>query len=813
MPEIFKDPVWNTDGADRRRRAQILAPKEIIFKYLKYLPWVLICAGIGIFIAYLKIRYTVPVYHVQSSMLVEDQENEGGSATKDPKFQELFLGQGNSNINNEVQILRSTPVIERVVRALNLQTSYYNIGNIRSSLLYPDAPFTLKVLHAVDSPANLTLQVQVRNEDSFALDKSTHALPFGKEFDYNGNRLSLVRNKAVSLHAYNASDFQVSYLSPWDVAVGIMGSLQVTPPGDQSTILTLSFNGENTALGINVLNTLMSVYDTLKIEDKNRISANTLKFVDEQLDLLKEQLSNFEGKTKGFMIDNNAFDIEGQSKLYLQNLEDISKEDAKQKVKIAVVDLVLNYITDPKNADKLVPTNLGIEEPTVAQYFLEYNRLQLQRETNLQTTKAGNPMIRDLDVALEKMRVNMAQALRNVKEGYMVANKNLEQQATENQAQLRSTPGKSMSLINIQRQQKILEDLYSFLLMKKLETAIASASTVSNSKIIEPAATSNDPISPNKKSIYTFHLALALLIPIGIIALTEILKDKVNNRLDIEKNTQAPILGEIGHSDKEETLIVTKNSRRFVAEQFRIIRSNLQYIVGKVERPVILVTSSFSGEGKSFISTNVGAVLALAGKKTVIMEFDIRKPKIVAGLDLKRKMGISNYIIGKATFDELILSVENVENLFVIPCGPIPPNPSELLLDTRLDELMDEVRKRFEVIIMDTAPVGLVSDAINLGKYADCSLYIVRQEYTFRRQIQLIEELYVQKKLPKISIILNDVNAEGGYYGGNSYYGGYGYYGGGYRSGSGYFEDDKIPRKRGNSLIRQFGDILKRWLS
>jgi tyrosine-protein kinase Etk/Wzc len=811
MPEIFKEPVWNIDGADKRQ-AQVLAPKEIIFKYLKYLPWVLICAGIGLFIAYLKIRYTVPVYHVQSSMLVGDQEG-GDAATKDPKFQELFLGQGNSNINNEVQILRSTPVIERVVRALNLQTSYYNIGNIRSSLLYPDAPFTLQILHAVDSPANLNLQVQVRNEDSFALDKSTHTLPFGKEFNYNGNRLMLVRNKAISLHAYNASDFQVSYSSPWDVAVGIMGSIQISPPGDQSTILTLSFNGENTALGINVLNTLMAVYDTLKIEDKNRISANTLRFVDEQLDMLKQQLGNFEGKTKGFMIENNAFDIEGQSKLYLQNLEEISKEDAIERVKIAVVELVLNYITDPKNADKLVPTNLGIEEPTVAQYFLEYNRMQLQRETSLQSTKAANPMIRDLDVALEKMRVNMAQALRNVKEGYMIASKNLEQQAAENQSQLRATPGKSMSLINIQRQQKILEDLYSFLLMKKLETAIASASTVSNSKVIEPAATSNDPISPNKKGIYTFHLAVALLIPIGIIALTEVLKDKVNNRVDIEKNTRAPILGEIGHSDKGETLVVTKNSRRFVAEQFRIIRSNLQYIVGKVERPVILVTSSFSGEGKSFISTNIGAVMALTGKKTVIMEFDIRKPKIVAGLDLKRKMGISNYIIGKATFEELILPVENIENLFVIPCGPIPPNPSELLLDSRLDELMEEVRKRFEVIIMDTAPVGLVSDAINLGRYADCSLYIVRQEYTFRRQIQLIEELYVQKKLPKISIILNDVNADGGYYGGGNYYGGYGYYGGGYRSGSGYFEDDKIPKKRGNFFFRPIGDLLKKWFS
>jgi capsular exopolysaccharide synthesis family protein len=341
--------------------------------------------------------------------------------------------------------------------------------------------------------------------------------------------------------------------------------------------------------------------------------------------------------------------------------------------------------------------------------------------------------------------------------------------------------------------------------MKRLETAISSAATVSNSKVVEPAAAASEPISPNQKSIYIIHLVIALLIPIGISTLIEILKDKVANRLDVEKATRAPILGEIGHSDFDETLVVAKNSRRFVAEQFRVIRTNLQFIVGKKDRPIIMVTSSFSGEGKSFISTNVGAVMALTGKKTVIMEFDIRKPKIVAGLDLKRKMGISNYIIGKASFEELVLPVEDVENLYVIPCGPVPPNPSELLLDPRMDELMEEVRARFEVVIMDTAPVGLVSDALNLGKYADCTLYIVRQGHTFRRQLQLIEDFYTQKKLPKISIILNDVKAEGSYYGSYGYYGGYGYYGN-YKSGSTYFEDESRRKRKGHP----FSNLFKR---
>jgi len=297
---------------------------------------------------------------------------------------------------------------------------------------------------------------------------------------------------------------------------------------------------------------------------------------------------------------------------------------------------------------------------------------------------------------------------------------------------------------------------------------------------------------------------------VGIIAIIEVLRDKVTGRADVEKHTTTPILGEVGHSDEKQTLVLTKNSRRFISEQFRIIRTNLRYIIAKKEKPVIMITSSFGGEGKSFISTNIGAAMALAENQTVIMEFDIRKPKIVSGLELKRKMGITNYLIGSAKFEDLLVKVEGVENLYVIPCGPIPPNPSELLLDPRLDNLMEEVKKRFDVVIIDTAPVGLVSDAMNLSRFADCTLYIIRQAYTFRKQLPLIEELYIQNKLPKISVLINDVKAEGGYYGG-PYRTGYGYYGGyGYAGESGYFEEDRV---NGRSPVKRFKRWWKKWFA
>jgi capsular exopolysaccharide synthesis family protein len=599
--------------------------------------------------------------------------------------------------------------------------------------------------------------------------------------------------------------FQVNWQPLLDAARELQGALKVVQASDQTTILILSYEGVDIKLGKDVLNNLMSVYDSLIVEDKNRIAFITLHFIDDRLNNLKDELGGVQGSLKNFMVENQAYDIEQQSKAYLEDLSSGAKEKVMQEVRLNVVDWLLDYIQKTQNKYSIVPVILGIEEPALLQLIGEYNHMQLERDANLKTTTPGNALILGLDSSLEKLRTNIHQALLNVKQAYLITGKNLEQREGALQGKIKTLPGKSMEMLDISRRQKILEELYSFLLQKKLETSISSASTISNSKVIEPAFSSEVPIDPNTKKIYSFYLILGLAIPIGIIALIEVLRDKVRNRADVERYTHAPILGEIGHSNNEHTLVVTKNNRHFISEQFRIIRTNLQYIIAKQEKPVIMVTSSFSGEGKSFISTNIAAVIALTGKRTVIMEFDIRKPKIVSGLDLKRKMGITNYIIGKASFDDLLVKVDEVDNLYVIPCGPIPPNPAELLLDPMLDKLMKEVLARFDVVIMDTAPIGLVSDAMNLSQYADCTLYIIRQGHTFRKQLGMVEDLYAKNKLSRLALLLNDVKAEGGYYGGY----GYGYYGGySYGVNSGYFEADK---DKGSVFSLFWKKLFRRW--
>jgi tyrosine-protein kinase Etk/Wzc len=777
--------------------------RDFVVRYLKYMPWIIVCLTLSLVIAYIKIRYTVPIYHVQSTLLIKN-DVESSTSGKNDRLTDLFIANPSSNLYNEIEVLKSSPVIARVVKDLGLQVSYYIKGSVRSSLLYKESPFTLQVLQLQDSLVGFGFAVTALNDQRFTVDKGTTAYSYGVPFKI-GNKVCMLTRTGLDLKMFPTRDFYISWQPAIEAARGLTGSIKIAQLSDFASILSLSMETENVSLGQDMLNTLMAVYDSLIIEDKNRIAVNTMNFIDARLSSLRDSLGGVEGNLRNFMEKNGIFDIAGQSKEYMTGISDDAKTLQTSNIQLNILDWLIDYIAKPENTYNAVPTNLGIAEPSLLTLFSDYNKLQLQRETNLKTAPLDNPMIKSMDASLERLRQNMLQALQNVRQANLITRNALSLQNDQFQGQLKAMPGKSQHQLAIQRQEEILQELYYFLLQRKLETSISSASTISNSKVIEPAVGGDEPVIPNHNSLYMSYAIIGLVIPIAFIVIVELMSDKVVNRMEIQKATDAPILGEIGHSEDSKTLVVTTNSRRFIAEQFRIIRTNLRYITGKNETPVILVTSSFSGEGKSFVSTNMGAVMALAGKKTVVMEFDIRKPKIISGLDLKRKMGITNYIIGSASFEDLPVKVEGVDNFYVIPCGPIPPNPAELLLSSRLTELIQHAKRNFEVVILDTAPIGLVSDAINLAAFADCTIYIVRRGHTPKRLLGLVNDLYVNKKLPSLSILLNDMKADGGQYGG--YYGGYGYYGYGYNKNGGYFEDGKQQK----GFVNRVKNTFSRW--
>jgi capsular exopolysaccharide synthesis family protein len=780
-----------------------ISVKDFIMRYLRYLPLFIISISIALIIAYVYLRYTTPLYSARATMLIKTDKS---SPKMGGEFDEVYFSGGRGNLNSEIEILRSLNLAKRVAASLGLQKKYYVKGNIKTTLNYPAGPLSLEVVNLVNPSQSASFDVNIVSDREFTLGKEgERKYKFGEPIQYSGSTFSIVKNDSLFK---DIKDIQYKeHILTWEplesAAFGVLSGLGVAPTKDQSNILSISYLSPDPILAKDIINQLMQEYSKLNVEDKNQTASRTISFINERLNLITRELGDVEKDLQKYKQQNNVINLPSQSEIFLNNQSEIDKQISEMEVKQRITTYLQEYIGDQKNQHEIVPTSLGIEDPTLAELITQYNQLQLKLETQLKTTTANNITVKILDGQLEKLRSDLMENLRNLKASQDLQLSSLKQKNQQYNSKINSVPIKEKELLEITRQQGIKQTLYLYLLQKREETAISLAATVSNSQIVDAAIASGAPVKPSPGSVKMVAIFLGLVIPLGIIYIKELLNDKISSRPDITRITDAPIFGEIGHSQDKEVLAVRKNKRDVVSEQFRMIRTNVQYMISNTSNPVILVTSTFSGEGKSFVSINTGAVMALAGKKTVVLEFDIRKPKIAKNLDLSRAKGISNFLVSDIPVSSLPQQVPDVDNLYVVACGPIPPNPSEMLLNEKMNELFAYLKQTFDVVIIDTAPVGLVSDAYTLGRYADSTLYIVRMGYTLKKQLHFVEELYSKSKLPKIGLLVNDIKASSHYYGyGN--YGGYGYgYGYGYGQSNGYYESGS----NGNGKI---GKLFKR---
>ena len=791
-------PDTATSAFDQQRQIESISPREKLIRYLPYLPWIIFSALLALSIAYIKLRYQPNIYSVSATLMVKDPVVVGKGQDK---MEDMLFANPNKNINDEIQVIRSRSMSRRVVRSLGLEVQYFNQGSVRTTLMKAsESPFILKVSSLKDSMSRFKMQVAFLDDKEFRLGDGKTRIHFGQSFETPDGRFVLQRT-SQPITSYSSNDFVIEYANQ-DIRAGeLLLNIFASPSGESNNIMQLTYESENPRLGAEILNQWMREYQLAGLDEKRLAAENTLAFINQQLESANDELGSVESNILSIRQKNRIINPEIQSEQIITAISETDKEITRLGVQQRIVDNLITYVGDARNPYRQVGTILGIEEPSLASQIIEFNNLQVQRETLLKTTPRANPMLVSLETAIEKLRTDILQNLRNVKQGISLTSRSLTDKNREVIREVYRMPAKEKEILDVSRRQKILEQLYSFLLEKKLETSIVSASTISNAKIIEFAQTSGILVSPNRKATYLIALLLGLGLPSLLIFLLEYLNDRVRGRYDVHSVTQAPIIGEVSHSEEGGALVVNRTSRRFIAEQFRIIRTNLKYILPPDEKSVFLVTSSTSGEGKSFISTNMGAVMALTGKKTAILEFDIRKPKILSGLGMPKGPGISNFLIGAANLEDLPIPVPGIENLFVVPCGPIPPNPSELILDERLGNLFKGLKETFDVIVIDTAPVGLVGDAMVLGKFADATLYVIRHNYTFKKQLVMLDEIYASKRLPRMSLVLNDINVQAGY-GGYYGYGGYGYSGYGYGQGADYFDDGKKKGgKKGRTLL------------
>ena len=579
------------------------------------------------------------------------------------------------------------------------------------------------------------------------------------------------------------------------VAKGYCSSLSIAPTSKTTSVAVISLKNSSLQCGQDFINQLLEMYNRNTNNDKNEIAQKTAEFIDERISIISKELGSTEADLETFKRDAGITDLTSEAQIALAGNAEYEKKSVENRTQISLVNDLRKYLKG--NEYEVLPSNVGLQDAALIGAIERYNEMLVERKRLLRTSTENNPAIVNLDTSIRAMKANVQATLEGTLQGLMITKSNLDREASRYSRRISNAPGQERAYVSIARQQEIKAGLYLMLLQKREENAIALAATANNAKIIDEAIADDTPVSPKRSMIYLIALVLGVGIPVGIIYLIELTKFKIEGRADVEKLTSVPIIGDIPltdeKNDKNGSIAVFENKNNLMSETFRNIRTNLQFMLDN-DQKVILVTSTVSGEGKSFVSANLAISLSLLGKKVVIVGLDIRKPGLNKVFHLSNKeKGITQYLSNPETdLMELVQPSDVNKNLFILPGGAVPPNPTELLARNGLDKAIEILKQNFDYVIMDTAPIGMVTDTLLVGRVADLSVYVCRADYTHKAEYTLINELAIEKKLSKLCTVINGVDLKKRKYG---YYYGYGkygkYYGYGKRYGYGYGYGEK----------------------
>ena len=570
------------------------------------------------------------------------------------------------------------------------------------------------------------------------------------------------------------------------VAKDYCKNLSIAPTSKTTSVAVISLKNSSLQRGQDFINQLLEMYNRNTNNDKNEIAQKTAEFIDERISIISKELGSTEADLETFKRDAGITDLTSEAQIALAGNAEYEKKSVENRTQISLVNDLRKYLRG--NEYEVLPSNVGLQDAALIGAIERYNEMLVERKRLLRTSTENNPAIVNLDTSIRAMKANVQATLEGTLQGLMITKSNLDREASRYSRRISNAPGQERAYVSIARQQEIKAGLYLMLLQKREENAIALAATANNAKIIDEAIADDTPVSPKRSMIYLIALVLGVGIPVGIIYLIELTKFKIEGRVDVEKLTSVPIIGDIPltdeKNDKNGSIAVFENKNNLMSETFRNIRTNLQFMLDN-DQKVILVTSTVSGEGKSFVSANLAISLSLLGKKVVIVGLDIRKPGLNKVFHLSNKeKGITQYLSNPETdLMELVQPSDINKNLFILPGGAVPPNPTELLARNGLDKAIEILKQNFDYVIMDTAPIGMVTDTLLIGRVADLSVYVCRADYTHKAEYTLINELAIEKKLSKLCTVINGVDLKKRKYG---YYYGYGKYGKHYGYGKRY---------------------------
>lgn len=748
---------------------------DLLYKFLPHWPVFILLVVLSVAGAWVYLRYTSPVYDTTASILIKDDKK--GAGALDP-LEAFDLFGGKKSVENEVEILQSKTLMQEVVQNLHLYAPITSKGRVTNANAYILSPII----------------IEVRRPDSIKTEKKVY-------FDFNEiNKTVKIDNESYFLNQWvntpygllrflpnkyyrhqvekdnsekEQADFYFSLKSIKSTANGILNQLKISPSSKQSTVIDLSIESEVPRIGEDILNELLKVYNEAAILDKNILAANTLQFVESRLAYVVNELDSVEGTLQKYKTKNKITDISTQGQIFLETVAANDQKLGELNMQLAVLDQVEDYVKGDGGIGGIAPATLGVADPVLTGLLTNLSELELKYEQTKKIVPENNPAVISLLDGIDKLKPGILANLKSQRKNLEAAKDNLSSTNNQFTSMLKTIPEKERELLSISRQQSIKNNIYTFLLQKREETALSFASAVADSRIIDKAETSDIPVSPKKNLIYLASILGAIALGFGFIYLKDMLDRTVQGRPEIEKYSDIPFLGEVVYDRTKTPIVIAEGKRSFIAEQFRQLRTALTYVGINESHKRILITSSISGEGKSFIASNLGASLALMNKKVLLIELDLRKPKLSDYFNVSRNIGVSNYLIGKLSASEIIKNT-GIKNLSIIPSGPIPPNPSELVSNGKLDELLKILEMQFDFILIDTAPVSPVTDAYLVSPMCDLTLFVIRHDYTPKMFVQKLEQ---QRKrnggLKNPVIVYNGIKGKG--IGKYSYENGYGY--------------------------------------
>jgi len=799
MQPIINDDFTQSSSADIKR---------YISKLISHWYWFMLSFIVIMGIVVLFNIYSAPTYSATTTLLIrDDQKNTLGAESLIQNFSFKMT----NNIQNEIGILKSYSLTKRTLKALNLDVSYYKQIRWASNIsfpflkrnLYNDSPITIIT---PDSSVHQTydkyFKIRILSRKKFRLVfnaklPNNQNINIDEEFRFDQPIKSSFFNFTIKLSNKYSPDFDYKESDLYthdfffklnkdsDLASYYRESLKISFLYKDASILELKLKGEHPQIISDYLNKLTETYLLSELEQKNQMANSTIEFIDRQINGIYDSLKTAENNFQRFRSSHNIINISAEGDYTMKKMEDLVKEKGKYERMAQYYDYLFEYIEGKNDfKDVIVPSTMGIEDAMLNSLVTRLSDLHAKRALILLSVREKSPQIKQLNREIENTRNALLENVRNIVKSTRIAIEGLDKQIAKVEQEMKMLPKTERELINYKRSFTLNDNIYTFLLQKRSEAGIALASNVSDHRVLDKAKPENTiKVSPNKKLNYFIGILLSMLLPIGFISFKDFFNSKITDEYSIEDHTSIPIIGYVTHQKTANKGTVYEVPKSSVAEAFRAIRTNLQFLlVDHDEVPVIAVTSSIAGEGKTFCSTNIAAIISMSNKRTLVVGMDLRKPQTHNQFDISNAKGLSNYLIHDATFEEVVIPT-HIPKLYITPAGPIPPNPSELIETDRMKNFFTEAKKHFDVIILDTPPVALVTDAVIISKYADTMIFVIRHNHTDKHALRFVNNLYDQKKLPNLSLLVNDIRIP-------QYVANYNYaYGYGYKNGSGYYEE------------------------